>query len=282
MTSTSYCCRWVEVTADSKHEGATFSSAFSPPNLQIIIKVDDQELISSGMLSATVDVSETSFKPFKTFFSNYEQEISYNRLVIDSASEENRKTKSKCDSFGPWNRKESLEFDCSIIFRFRGDYGQHRVVQNLLKNKKVFNTEVMKSLFEDDEFTDFVFNVRGTQFKVHKCLLSAASSVFKTMFKCGLDESKYNTAVIDCKPAIFQVFLKFIYTGEWSAEEMPTLCFDLYELAHCYEIKSLTRICLVFVLMKKIDAETVMNLYRFAKTYDIKELIDSTWKFIKV
>lgn len=40
-------------------------------------------------------------------------------------------------------------------------------------------------------------------------------------------------------------------------------------------------ICLNFILVEKIDDQNAVDLYEFASTYEIEELLEKTWQFIK-
>lgn len=90
--------------------------------------------------------------------------------------------------------------------------------------------------------------------------------------------SKY----IDCEPEIFKVFIKFIYTGTLPEEKMPTISFELFELAHQYEFKKLKEVCLAYIMLLKVDSNNALEIYQFAITYEVKKLLESTWEYIKV
>lgn len=102
------------------------------------------------------------------------------------------------------------------------------------------------------------------------------------MFTCGLDETKNNSANENCDPEVFGHFIKFIYTDELPKDdEMPAISCDLYTLAHQYGIVALMEICMDFILDEEIDEQNALSLYEFASTYEIEELLDKTWHFIK-
>ena len=61
------------------------------------------------------------------------------------------------------------------------------------------------------------------EFRGHKAIFAAQSSVFDKMFQSDLEESKSNRVEItDIEPPVFEEFMKFIYTGkvDQAGEEM--------------------------------------------------------------
>lgn len=190
-----------------------------------------------------------------------------------------------------WKSKKSYVFDISVTFEYvvkeeEDNFSIASVspteVERFEFPERVLSLDTFASLLEDEKFADFTIKVRDKEFKVHKCLLAKASRVFETMFTCGLDETKDNSATIDCKPEIFKYFMAFIYKNVWPEKEMPSICFELYELAHLYEIALLKQICLKFILKKTIITNNALELYEFACIYEIKELLSSSWNFIKL
>lgn len=183
-----------------------------------------------------------------------------------------------------WISLQSYSFVCSIAFNYLGIRGCNfsESVKGLPKIRNILDQKSVGSLQDDDTFSDFTFIVGGKSFKVHKNILSLASSVFKTMFTCGLNETKNNSAEVKCEPEIFQHLLTYIYKGILPFEKMPSISAELYELAHLYEIESLKKICLRFILDSKIDSDNALELYEIATRYDFKQLLDTSWEFIKM
>lgn len=140
----------------------------------------------------------------------------------------------------------------------------------------------IKSLIDSSDMTDFIYNVNGKEFKVHKLILSLASPVFRSTFTCGLDETKNNSAEIkDCDPEMFDHLLKFIYKG-FLPEDLSEIAFELYKLAHVYQIKSLEEICVAVILNTELTENNVFDLYESAILYDLDELKSNCWTFMKM
>lgn len=139
----------------------------------------------------------------------------------------------------------------------------------------------VSALYADDDFKDFTFYVDDKKFKVHKCVFACASPVFKTMFTCGLDETKLNSArVDDCDPDIFERLIKFVYTGK-PPEDLRSISMELYELAHRYDIPNLLKICLQDIKMIQIDDGNAFGIYAFSIKFEMENLLRYSWAYIK-
>lgn len=266
--------------------------------MKFIIKVDDQKLVDSQLLNAIITLKEITENSITNnmFFSKFKQEIKSEHVVIDTDSADYKNSASRKDSTNVfeqrcdyhstgdnkifWKSKKNFVFDCSVSFYYPVKETSPTIRQ-LLSSRRVLDSSTIDSLLEGDNFADFKFKVRGKEFKVHKCLMAAASSVFKTMFTSGLDESKDNSATIDCNPEVFEHFLVYIYKNILPMDKMPSICSELYELAHCYCIKSLANICSDFINEKKIDKSNALSLYEYASTSENEEMLELTWNFIK-
>lgn len=225
------------------------------------------------------------------YFDKYEVKIDAKRVAIDTESNVYQEyltalteEQEKCGVYGgeyegtDWILLNSLTFDVAITFEYDGEFKRvASQVKKLLSSGPILN---LTSLLENEKFADFTFKIRGQELKVHKNLLSAASEALDAMFTCGLDETKNNSATVDCNPEVFKHFLKFIYANTIPYDEMPTICIELHELAHRYRIDKLQKICLLFIDAKKINANNALELYEFAATYEVAGLLQSSWEFI--
>lgn len=139
-----------------------------------------------------------------------------------------------------------------------------------------------RNLRDSSELTDFIYIVDGKEFKVHKLILSLASPVFRSTFTCGLEETKNNSAEIkDCDPEMFDHLLKFIYKGLLPGN-ISKIAFELYKLAHVYQIKSLEEICIAYIMNNQLTEDNVLDLYESAILYDLDKLKVNCWTFIKM
>lgn len=61
---------------------------------------------------------------------------------------------------------------------------------------------------------DVIFNVCAKQFKAHKIILAARSTVFEALFSSESEVDVSQIIINDIDPEVFQVLLNFIYTGD--------------------------------------------------------------------
>lgn len=168
----------------------------------------------------------------------------------------------------------NVNCDLRIVYKVKG----HEY--SLLKRIEAVNFKGGE-LLESGKFSDFTIIASGQEFKVHKNILSLGSPVFLAMFECDLDEKKDNSVTVDFDPHVFYCMLVFIYSGKLPENISSEISMDLYELAHMYQMDLLMRICYGHVLSLKIHAENALKLYEFAAKFEIKDLFDRVWTFIK-
>ena len=82
-------------------------------------------------------------------------------------------------------------------------------------SKSKFNSDLEK-LFTTMQHSDVSFVVDGQQFRAHKAILSARSSVFAAMFEHPeMKENQLNRVDVEgIKPEVFEALLRFIYTNQ--------------------------------------------------------------------
>lgn len=297
MIQSKFICRWLELRPPGGH--SSFSESQRPPIMKVVVELLDESMANSKQFGVVINIEDSSL-PYKynQYFKGFVRMINSPMTEIDVTDDDYQKVvqglqgdsnvyygiNHNYTTAATWKWKESYNLNCSINFRYLGSGCNEfsEKVKGCLPVKDVLNTNVIASLLEDARFADFTFIVRGERYKVHKCLLAKASEVFEKMFTCGLDETKDNSATVDCNPVVFQHFLKFIYTGDLPETGMSVLCFDLYELAHLYGIEPLKQVCMAFASDTNIGNSNALQIYQFASTYEIKELLDSAWEFIKV
>ena len=85
-------------------------------------------------------------------------------------------------------------------------------------NSTEYSTKLGQSLNKqrkENKFCDVVIKMAGKSFPAHKSVLASASKhYFNTMFNSRFRESTENEINIEGDPEIFEVLLKFIYTGK--------------------------------------------------------------------
>jgi BTB/POZ domain len=112
------------------------------------------------------------------------------------------------------------------------------ILDNLPKIYKQIVINNSKMLY-NSQFSDFKFIFKDNEFKVHRNVLAAASSVFARMFTADMDEARNSECIVkDIEPEICEHLLQFIYCGKLP-EDIGAVAMKLYEAAHYYEINQL-------------------------------------------
>ena len=113
--------------------------------------------------------------------------------------------------------------------------------------KELFNHEKevlqdLEDLCGDEKHSDVSFNVRETQFLVHKTILIARSQVFAAMFDHPSKEKMTGIVdVTDIEPDVFEELLNYIYTGRVPSEQMEQLAIELLAAADKYQLENLKK-----------------------------------------
>lgn len=264
--------------------------------MKIFIAVDHQDLIRSRLLNVKFTIKEIG-DPTKTwmFFNDFPfssisneqneyesdppESLQSQQIRLGEYDESSEEDEEDDDDFD-WRTRNDLSFDVSITLTFHGKFNRlEHQIKRIMNAGKTWNP--VESLLETGKFADFTFIVRGRKFEVHKCILSAASEVLNTMFTCGLNETKNNVATIDYEPEIFKHFLSFVYTKVAPDDVMPKICVQLYDIAHSYGVELLEKICKAYIVEMAIDADNAQEMYEFAATYGVSEVLGKSWEFIK-
>lgn len=258
-------------------------SLTSPTEIKLFIAVNNQNLVESDRLSADISLC-MCFCAGVTWHrqeicNNFVTTIARNPQQISAISTANFHSYSSSKWMGNF-----LEFNCLLHFDFHGNREDMpcRVEELIASLASGQDSNKLAMMLDDKTFADFTFNVRRREFKVHRNILAAASEVMKTLFICGIDETKKNSADVDCDPEIFAHLVNFIYKDVIPMDEMPEICLELSELAHRYEIKTLKKICIAYINQKKkIDADNALKIFDIAATYEEAQLRERSWNFIK-
>ena len=131
-------------------------------------------------------------------------------------------------------------------------------------------TRDVLSLLDDPEISDLTLVVEGRKIHVHRAILFARSSHFRSMFTSGMRECGDGLVHIPDAPYdAMKVMLVYLYTGDvplTPALAMPVLC-----LADRYMIAGLKRLC-ESVLVGAINIETVVVMLEAATQYSASHL----------
>lgn len=126
-------------------------------------------------------------------------------------------------------------------------------------------------------FTDFTIKVRGKEFKVHKCILAAQSSVFREIFKSeSVEASKTFTNIKNFSSKAFECFLDFFYSS--GIDDTVTL--ELFELASEFDVQKLKAKC-VARISNTMDESKALEVFNLGHQHKSDELKKSAFKVLQ-
>lgn len=139
-------------------------------------------------------------------------------------------------------------------------------------------SENFKDLFSNTESSDTILHVQGKEYKAHRAVLIARSSVFAAMFLHETSEKQTGLInIADCDSESFGDFLKFLYCGKW--EEPSTRCaFHLFETSDKYNVQELKKFCVEY-LMENLTVENLSNVVILAEKYEEEDLMTAAQDF---
>ena len=129
-----------------------------------------------------------------------------------------------------------------------------------------------EKLFDSGVFSDFIVKAEKADFKVHKCILAAHSSVLQTMFESDMAEVRHGILIIGSFSVdSVEEFLRFFYSG---AVKSSFNAMELYALASKYDVKVLKVICESHILDNLSDLEVLelFEVFNLGYLHDSDEL----------
>lgn len=135
-------------------------------------------------------------------------------------------------------------------------------------------SENFKNLYLNKESCDTTLLVMGKEYKAHRTVLMARSSVFSAMFLHETSEKQTGIVTIpDCDPLSFEEFLQFLYSGKLE-KPSPRTALHLYETSEKYNVQDLKTFCSDF-LTENITVEHVCDVVIMADKYDDSKLLSA-------
>mmetsp|Transcript_49265 Transcript_49265/g.142778 ORF Transcript_49265/g.142778 Transcript_49265/m.142778 type:complete len:334 (+) Transcript_49265:64-1065(+) len=133
--------------------------------------------------------------------------------------------------------------------------------------------EVLGRIWLNGMFTDCTVVCNDEQFQCHRCVLAAASPVWRAAFDSEWQEGKSGTLYIDdSEPAVVEALLKYAYTG--SFEGVHPL--ELLPLAHRYELPHLVAHC-VKAMVGQLSAENVVCTVQAMSAFKEDKEVEHFW-----
>lgn len=134
-----------------------------------------------------------------------------------------------------------------------------------------------------NQLFNFTFKVKNDRFEVHKEIMMEASDVMKTMFSGNYNESHEKSTIIgDIEADVFELMINFIYGDrqKFILNARTELLFELFDVAHKYNLTKLENYCLARIFKELTDTEDVLDTYSFAWKYNLDELKVFCWDVI--
>ena len=136
----------------------------------------------------------------------------------------------------------------------------------------------MRSLYEEELFTDITIQCGDKQFKAHKNILAFQSPVFKKLFQTDMTKRRKNSVEIsDIDPLVASNLISFLYSG--IAPNLETLARDLLMVANKYELPRLMAMCENTLKMEMTVANAV-ELLQLPDLHQAMELKKTCLEFI--
>lgn len=194
-----------------------------------------------------------------------------------------KKTLIRQEIYVDLQKKPFLELKLEMKISLAG--GSKVCLQKFIDHTRQYKQIISNNeiILNESKYSDFTFIVHGRVFKVHKCILAAASPVFDRLFETKFCEAVSNKClVIDIEPQIFQFLLNFIYAGKLPDElHEENVSRKLFEAAHYYEINGLREIC-TSVELYKLSKENALDIYEWADTFELDSIKMEAWKIIQL
>ncbi|KAK3909231.1 Speckle-type POZ protein B [Frankliniella fusca] len=128
----------------------------------------------------------------------------------------------------------------------------------------------MEALLADGQLADAVLAADGREWRVHKAILAARSSVFAAMFKHDMAESKSSRVTVgDVSADVLDQVLRYMYTGK--VDHIRVLGADLLAVADRYALPRLKALC-EEELARSVSDDNALDVLLTADLHSAREL----------
>ena len=132
--------------------------------------------------------------------------------------------------------------------------------------------------FVTGKFSDFTIKVRNKEYKVHKYILSAQSSVFESMFsEDNGDDVKVFEKIKNMSDGAFEDFLRYFYFGTMRSEDNAM---ELFGLAAEFGVASLKFEC-EEIILRNLNEVNMLEVFNLAHLHGSEVLKKAAFAFIK-
>ena len=136
----------------------------------------------------------------------------------------------------------------------------------------------LENLWKNKPLTDVIFNFDEESYEAHTMILASGSPVFATMFENPLTEGpKRIVEIKDIRLPIFQLLLRFIYTGDTNIKDSDVT--ELLVAARKYQVVSLKEEC-ASRMVNNLSIDNATQSLIFAHLNNCSKLYETALQFM--
>lgn len=136
----------------------------------------------------------------------------------------------------------------------------------------------IKTIYEDDQMSDFTIKAGDTVIHAHKVVLAAHSASFKAMFQSEMQEAHDSTVELgDIEGPVLELLISAMY-GDYSLDP-PELLVPLFVAADAHQVEAVRAICLK-QLINNVSIDTALHHYSTADSCTEPTLRDACTSFM--
>lgn len=178
-------------------------------------------------------------------------------------------------------REKQLERENAKLKTALGKFKIDNDVGKLADQKKDHEqSDRLGDLFSSSKYSDFTIKLRDQEFKVHKCILAAQSSVFDRMFTADTAEAaaKSMKKVSNFSATAFGEFLKYFYDKTLSVEGNAL---ELFVLSSEFDFQVLRSRC-EDVVIRSLDAGMALDAFNLGHAHSSEKLKLAAFRMLKI
>ena len=140
--------------------------------------------------------------------------------------------------------------------------------------------EDFSKLMDDEDTADFTLKTKTKNFRIHKLIFGARSSVFKAMFQSNMVEALAGEVTIeDLDEDTVGEMIHFIYNGSFSGKQsdFQSLC----QAARKYQLDSMMDLINLNLLTAEIEPGEVADILIASKMFDQENLFQTAMEKLK-
>ena len=176
-----------------------------------------------------------------------------------------------------------LEQELCIMEEYEWAYLKIRVSPEYMSCKEKPTKVLMEDfskLMNDEETADFTLKTKTKNFRIHKLIFGARSSVFKAMFQSNMVEALAGEVTIeDLDEDTVGEMIHFIYNGSFSGKQsdFQSLC----QAARKYQLDSMMDLINLNLMTAELETGEVADILIASKMFDQENLFKTALEKLK-